>query len=198
MGGGGGGKHSFRNHTSQYQNLFSITTSDRHGADLLCNLDPHVVVTTERVWVRSGLSVCTCLSALTSALAFFHFPFALHFLHSTLYSPLIDFLSVLTCCTSLRRMSFEMIGFGETPYCAGQRLCRFTLSFFLSFFASIFGVIFDGFWLHFWITFWISFHILALFFRACFWYRFSIEFRMDFGLIFDVFLVPLPFAHATF
>ncbi len=30
------------------------------------------------------LPFCTCL-----ALAFFHFPFALHFLHSTLYSPLI-------------------------------------------------------------------------------------------------------------
>jgi hypothetical protein len=27
---------------------------------------------------------------------------------------------------------------------------------------------------------------------------FFIEFRMDFGLIFDVFLIPLPFAHATF
>ena len=39
VGGGGGGEHSFLNHTSQYQNLFSITTPDRHGADLLCNLD---------------------------------------------------------------------------------------------------------------------------------------------------------------
>ena len=159
---------------------------------------PHVVVTTERVCVRSGLPVCTCLSALAfctclSSLSLCTSLFALHSVltpHSTF---LVYFLR-----TSLRRMSFEMIGFGETPYHAGQRLCSFTLSFFVSFFASIFGVIFDGFWLHFWITFWMSFHILALFFRACFWYRFFIEFRMDFGLIFDVFLIPLPFAHATF
>ena len=41
--------------------------------------------------------------------------------------------------------------------------------------------------LHFWITFLMSFHILALFFRACFLYRFVIEFRMKFGFIFDVF-----------
>ena len=88
---GWGEKHSFRNHTSQYQNLLSITTPDRHGADLLCNLDPHVVVTTERVWVRSGLSVCTCLSALTPCTCLS----ALHLLHSTLYSPLITLLVYL-------------------------------------------------------------------------------------------------------
>ncbi len=69
---------------------------------------------------------------------------------------------------------------------------------FYQFSRSIFGGHFSGFWLHFWITFLMSFHILALFFRACFLYRFFIEFRMDFGLIFDVFLIPLPFAHATF
>ena len=122
---GGWGEHSFLNHTSQYQNLFSITTSDRHGADLLCNLDPHVVVTTERVWVQCGLSVCTCLSALAFCTCLFSLSlctslFALHLVLTPHYS-----LSVLTCCTSLRRMSFEMIGFGETPPHAGQRLCRF-------------------------------------------------------------------------
>ena len=113
MGGGGGGEHSFRNHTSQYQNLFSITTSDRHGADLLCNLDPHVVVTTERVCVRVGSlsalaflhSPCTCLSALSLCTSLFALHSALT-LHSTF---LVYFLR-----TSLRRMSFEMIGFGDT------------------------------------------------------------------------------------
>ena len=44
----------------------------------------------------------------------------------------------------------------------------------------------------------MRFHILALFFRACFLYLFFIKIRMDFGLIFDVFWIPLPFAHATF
>ena len=39
--GGGrcGGKHSFLNHTSQHQNLFSIATSNGHGADWLSNFD---------------------------------------------------------------------------------------------------------------------------------------------------------------
>ena len=35
----GVGEHNFVNHTSKYQTLFSITTSDWHSADLLCNLD---------------------------------------------------------------------------------------------------------------------------------------------------------------
>ena len=134
-------------------------------------------------------SPCTCLSALSLCTSLFA-------LHSAL-TPHSTFL-VYFLRTSLRRMSFEMIGFGDIrtmPVRGLQVLCSL---FFVSFFASIFGVIFDGFWLHFWITFWMSFHILALFFRACFLYRFFIEFRMDFGLIFDVFLIPLPFAHATF
>ncbi len=83
-----GGEHSFLNHTSQYQNLFSITTSDRHGADLLCNLDI-------RTWSLPPSVFRSCVGSLSalaflhlpSALAFLHFPFALHFLHSTLYSP---------------------------------------------------------------------------------------------------------------
>jgi hypothetical protein len=64
-------------------------------------------------------------------------------------------------------------------------------------FSCIFWNLF-GFLVHYWITFLMIFHLLALFFRAWFLYRFFIEFRMDFGLMFDVFLIPLPFAHATF
>ena len=51
---------------------------------------------------------------------------------------------------------------------------------------------------HFWITFLMIFHHLALFFRAWFLCRFFIKIRRGFDLIFDVFLIPLPFAHATF
>ena len=112
---------------------------------------PHVVVTTERVWVLCVLSVCTCLSALTlctclSSLSLCTSLFALH----SVYSPLIDFLSVLTCCTSLRRMSFEMIGFGETGHRATSGVGpsffslfshRF-LEWFLMDFGSIFGSLF--------------------------------------------------------
>ena len=137
----------------------------------------------------SALAFCTCLFALSLCTSLFAFHFALT-LHSTF---LVYFLR-----TSLRRMSFEMIGFGDPATSADLARHGFRSSFFVSFFACIFGVIFDGFWLHFWITFWMSFHTLDLFFRACFWYRFFIEFRMEFGHIFDVFLIPLPFAHATF
>ena len=44
MGVEGWEKHSFLNHTSQHQTLFSITTLDWHGADLLCSLDKYKVI----------------------------------------------------------------------------------------------------------------------------------------------------------
>ena len=45
---------------------------------------------------------------------------------------------------------------------------------------------------------WWFFIFWLLLFRAWFLYRFFIDFVMDFGLTFDVFLIPLPFAYATF
>ena len=76
---------------------------------------------TERVCVRSGFPVCTCLSAL----AFCTPLFALHLVltpHSAFFVCL------------LRTVSFEMIGFGDYAHCSGP---WFGTSFFVSFFASI-------------------------------------------------------------
>ena len=100
-------------------------------------IDPHVVATTERVCVRSGFPVCTCLSALAfctclSALSLCTSLFALHLVltpHSTF---LVYFLR-----TSLRRMSFEMIGFGDPVTSADFKSQGFRPSFFVSFFALI-------------------------------------------------------------
>jgi hypothetical protein len=151
---------------------------------------PHVVVTTERVCVPVWVA---CLH-----LPFFTFPLHFTFCIPLCTHPSFDFLSV---CTFFAPHSegclLKWLGLAKLRTMSGSGgdvLC----SLFSSFFASIFGVIFDGFGYHFWITFWISFHILALFFRTCLLYRFFIEFQIDFGLMFDVFLIPLTFAHATF
>ena len=82
---------------------------------------------------------------------------------------------------------------------------RLAWQYWASNFGISFGMLFSNmFWdycwflAHFWITFLMMFHLLALLFRAWFLYRFFIEVLMDFGFIFDVFKIPLPFAHATF
>ena len=150
-----------------------------------CALNPHVVAG-HRACL--GASWVPCL----------HLPFCMCLLHSTFCTPPCSLTSVGFLLCFLPKESFEMIAFGDYAHSARPRFFPGSPPFFVPFFASIFGVIFDGFWLHFWITFLMNFHILALFFRACFLYRFFIEFRMDFGFIFDVFLIPLPFEHATF
>jgi len=42
-------KHNCLNHISQHQNLFSIAISDRHVADLFCNLDTYIYI---YIWKR--------------------------------------------------------------------------------------------------------------------------------------------------
>ena len=144
------------------------------------------------------VALCQRACLHTSWVPCLHLPFCMCLLHSTFCTPPCSLTSVGFLLCFLPKESFEMIAFGDFAYSAGPGFFRDRPFFFVPFSASIFGMIFDGFWFHFWITCLMSFHILALFFRACFLYRFVIEFRMEFGLIFDVFLIPLPFAHATF
>jgi hypothetical protein len=59
-------------------------------------------------------------------------------------------------------------------------------------------VIFDGLWLHFWIIFFDEFSYFGILFSSMFFV--SIFHWISDGIWshFDVFLISLPFAHATF
>ena len=95
---------------------------------------------TERVCVRSGFPVCTC----PSVGAFCTPLFALHLVLTLQSAFFVCFLR-----TSLRRMSFEIIGFGDDAHFAQP---GFRPYFFVSLFASFlelflmdFGSIFESF-----------------------------------------------------
>ena len=87
----------------------------RPGGMRACALNPHVAVGTERVYVRCGFPVCTCLSvcSLCSPL------FALHLVRTLL----LAFFSVF-----FRRKSFEMITPGAGADSAGPGRIRGSLA----------------------------------------------------------------------
>ena len=66
-----------------------------------------------------------------------------------------------------------------------QSVPRIKFLMYFGAFSGIFEIIFD-FWFIFGSLFLMIFHLLA-FFSSMILYRFFIKFRMDFGLIFDVF-----------